>query len=76
MDDSLLIDDLNQSSGEVLNESEAASLRMSKELRLSKEFKIGATEQYKKMKMTLDQQIEKTKQAENLLALNLQNLTA
>jgi hypothetical protein len=44
MDDSLLIDDLNQSSGEVLNESEAASLRMSKELRLSKEFKIGATE--------------------------------
>lgn len=43
---------------------------------MSKEFKIGASEQYKKMKAQLDQQIDKTKQAENLLALNLQNLTA
>lgn len=43
---------------------------------MSKEFKIGAADQYKKMKVCLDQQVEKTKQAENLLALNLQNLTA
>jgi hypothetical protein len=43
---------------------------------MSKEFKIGAADQYKKMRGALDQQMEKTKQAENLLALNLQNLTA
>ena len=63
LDDSMLIDDLNQAGSEQdavkqLSggaESEAASVRMSKELRMSKEFKIGATEQYKKMKLTLDQ---------------------
>ena len=79
LEDSLLIEDLNgeaqsdpdaprQSSGAADNEG---GVRLSKELRMSKEFKIGAADQYKRMKVCLDQQVEKTKQAENLLALNL-----
>ena len=56
LDDSLLIDDLNDAddSEVVMKSIEGSelnkSIKTSKDLRLSKEFKIGAAEQYKKMK--------------------------
>lgn len=56
LDDSLLIDDLNDAddSEVVMKSIEGSelnkSIKTSKDLRMSKEFKIGAAEQYKKMK--------------------------
>lgn len=56
-DDSILIEDLNDGEDEEgpkqfnATENDGLSLRMSREVRMSKEFKIGAADQYKKMKV-------------------------